>query len=248
MAAGTFSIDRCPHSKQRIFLSIDVTDSTKIKSSSSQPEYTSNEWAKTFLSFLHRIDVVYKKKLVDIVNKYCPIIDCQKCTPKSTVESPSQTVKTWKYIGDEVVLMADLVCDIFQASLYVLALAETIKDFNNDPDNTLRIKGTAWVAGFPVDNIEHNLSISENHKVEDFLGPLIDLGFRLSKFATEDRLIISASLALFITREPKMEAPIGYMNERKYSFPLCFEFLLTSVHSLEWGVICFLYEIHSIAL
>ena len=82
-------------------------------------------------------------------------------------------------------------------------LAEAIKKFNGG-NSSLRVKGTAWVAGFPVRNIE--LYIPKNmHKnkaepecVRDFLGPSIDLGFRLSKKASEARLILSPSLAYLI--------------------------------------------------
>jgi len=222
MAAGTFSIDRCPHSKQRIFLSVDVTDSTKIKSSLSQPDHTSDKWAKEFLNLLSRVYTVYKDKLYHVVNDHCPKIDCNKCGSRTIKESTTSTVKVWKYIGDEVVLFADLICNEYQASLHVLAMAETIKHFNNMKKSTLQIKGTAWVAGFPVDNIEYTHLTTENHEVNDFLGPLIDLGFRLTSFATKERLIISASLAFFITKESKFNKPFKYMKKEIYHLPLCF--------------------------
>ena len=226
------SEDQCPHSKQRIFLSIDVIGSTKLKSSLSQPAHTSSVWANEFAVFLPKVVDVYWNKFVETVNKHCPGNCKHKCISGTRLKKEdvySRTVNVWKYIGDEVVLTAELVCN--QVSLYVLALAETIKHFNNDferkplnddPDNIMQIKGTAWVAGFPVDNIELDLPSTGGHKVRDYLGPLIDLGFRLSRFASKDRLIISASLAFFIASESDMKEPIVHMNEQKYRLPLCF--------------------------
>jgi hypothetical protein len=92
----------------------------------------------------------------------------------------------------------------------VLALAKTIKYFNNyfnvkkpfkDGKLKLNFKGTAWIAGFPATNIELDLSRTKEQSEKDFLGPSMDLGFRISEFASKDRLIISASLAYFIACE-----------------------------------------------
>jgi len=141
-------------------------------------------------------------------------------------------IGVWKYIGDEVMLMTELTCDVYQSSIHVLALAETIKQINNeyknkplnnDENNILQVKVlcTAWVAGFPVDNIEI-APPSGGRKEKDYLGPLIDLGFRLSKFSTKDRLIISASLAYFIAKESRLKKPIIYMDKQMYRLPLCF--------------------------
>jgi len=135
---------------------------------------------------------------------------------------PSPPVNLWKYIGDEVVLMAELGKE-HPPSLYVLALAETIKYFNScfetektfkDGKLKLYFKGTAWVAGFPASNIELKLT-GKDHEENDFIGPSIDLGFRLSKFATKDKLIISASLVFLIINQLDTK-------EQQFNFPLCF--------------------------
>jgi len=221
------------HPKKRIFLSIDAIGSTRLKSSLIEKGSTPDIWATYFLAFLPEVVVVYRNKLVEVINKQCRSTCPNPCVPELEKERAFRhTVNVWKYIGDEVVLVAELTCKDYHASLHVLALAETIKQFNsdfadkpilNDPNNLLRFKGTAWVAGFPVTNIELDLpGPNKEQTVKDFIGPSIDLGFRLSKFASEDRLIISASLAHLILSEPPMKEPIMYMEEKETNLRLCF--------------------------
>jgi len=208
------------HPKQRIFLSIDIIDSTKHKSS------FPDVWAVGFAEFLSEVVVVYQSKLTEVINEHCRNT-CQKpCVPKlGKKEKSSHTVNVWKYIGDEVVLVTELTCKDYHAPLHVLALAETIKELEKSSKNKnrnknnmeLRFKGTAWVAGFPVANIELNLP-GPTGQIKDFLGPSMDLGFRLSKFASEDRLIISASLAHLIVKAPAMM----YKGKKEPHLPLCF--------------------------
>ena len=232
------------NTKERIFLSIDAIDSTKLKSSlAAKQGSTPAVWAKDFAIFLTEIAAFYQGEFVAAIDKHCPD-NCPSKRLHRMQESSPQKVKVWKYIGDEVVLVAELTCDKHQPSLHVLALANTIKQFNrkfgkNNP-NKIRFKGTAWVAGFPVRNIEINLPGPEGQEVKDFLGPSMDLGFRLSKAASDDRLLISASLAYLIVKEASMDKPIKLNNNKEYNrLPLCFGGLtefkgITNKHPLIW--------------
>jgi len=221
------------HPKQRIFLSIDAIGSTRLKSSVIEKGNTADIWVEYFSAFLPEVVVMYQTKFVEVINNQCRKSCKNPCVPElGKEEEYRHTVNVWKYIGDEVILVAELTCNKQHASLHVLALAETIKQFNRDfakkpilgdQDNLLRFKGTAWVADFPVTNIELNLpSPIKDRTIKDFLGPSIDLGFRLAKIASEDRLIISASLAYLITREPALETPLTHMGEEEKDLPLCF--------------------------
>ena len=220
--------------KKRIFLSIDAIGSTRLKSSLAEKGCTPGVWATDFLAFLPEVVVVYKKKLIEVINRHCRgTCTKEECVPRPSEKETSShhTVNVWKYIGDEVVLMAELACKEYHAPMHVLALAETINHFNHefagkpildDPDNILRFKGTAWVAGFPVANIELDLpGPDKDQTVKDFLGPSMDLGFRLSRFASEDRLIVSASLASLIVNGPALKEPFAYLGEEVTSLPLC---------------------------
>lgn len=224
--------------KHRIFLSIDAIGSTDLKSTLAQRGCTPDVWANCFMAFLPEVEVMYWKKFVETVNQFCDINACDhKCVPTTDRRSPKhssekfQRAKVWKYIGDEVVLVAELSCPKLHPSLHVLALAETIKQFNinfekqpitiDDKEKKLQFKGTAWVAGFPVTNIEIILPGIKSD-VSDYLGPSIDLGFRLSKFASQERLVISASLAHLIVSGNYLSRAVPYMGDATPAVPLCF--------------------------
>jgi hypothetical protein len=223
--------------KKRIFLSIDIIDSTRLKTSGTEQSHTLSVWAEAFAVFLSEVVVVYETKFGDVIKKNCPKSCSKLCRQKNKVN-------VWKYIGDEAVLMAELTCNKYHPSLHVLALAETVKHFNSISEegnsNKIRCKGTAWVAGFPVKNIELDLPGSGGQVVKDFLGPSMDLGFRLSKVASDDRLIISASLAYLIINNSAMDKSIILSGNRRYHLPLCFgglaEFkgIETNKHPLIW--------------
>lgn len=221
--------------KHRIFLSIDAIGSTKLKATLAAEGSTPDVWANSFLAFLPEVEVVYLRCFCDIVRYHCNTSSCKNpCILREGEHSRAKSfissrAKVWKYIGDEVVLEAELTCPKFHAALHVLALADTIKHFNKEfanrcaPDNCLRFKGTAWVAGFPVTNIEINLPDPQNNRtVKDFLGPSIDLGFRLSKYASEDRLVVSASLARLIVEGSVLPRQTKFMDRNYPHLPICF--------------------------
>ena len=230
------------HPKQRIFLSVDAIGSTRFKSSLAEKGHSPDGWAEVFAEFLPEVVVVYWNELVKVINKHCPSNCPNPCMPglskfKKKVKR-RHTVNVWKYNGDETILTAKLTCKDHHASLHVLALAETIKELNcsiakkfsnknkgnNFPTRKLRFKGTAWIAGFPVANIELDLpGQTKRQRIKDFLGPSIDLGFRLSKFASDNKLIISASLAYLIVKESDTDEPYKSAdNQEDYRLPLCF--------------------------
>ena len=225
------------HPKQRIFLSIDAVGSTQIKSFlATKKGYTSGLWATSFARFLPEVVILYQATLIKLINKHCRGTCANPCVYDLNDENIGKgcrhVVNLWKYAGDEVVLEAALICNKFHAPLHVLALAETIKQLNlkfvgnsrqGKKYNSLRFKGAAWVAGFPVMNIELNLpSSTDGQTVKDFLGPSIDLGFRLSKLASEERLIVSASLATLIAKAPNIEEPFLYKGKPTHHLPLCY--------------------------
>jgi len=195
-----------PVSKERIFLSVDIIGSTSEKVGDS-----SGEWAGAFSNFLFNFRVSsvrlfndFKERKVSPCESQSRACECDSCA----LDEKKAVPKLWKLIGDEVVLMAELSCVKHHAYLHVKALAEAIKSFHNS-HSKLRVKGTAWVAGFPVRNIEIYIPKDEEWYISDFLGPSIDLGFRLSKKATESKLVISPSLAYLIAKEGN-DMPLYY--------------------------------------
>ena len=208
------------HPVHRLFISIDAIGSTKLKTDIQEkhPQDPGKAviWGAQLLAFLPEAHPLLLKHFQTQI-KSCPGNKCsKKCTLVDSEKNPD--FFPWKYIGDEVVMVADLRCG-HQPYFFIEALRATLNDFNTkfakarlpkplSDDARLQFKGVAWVAGFPVTNMEVRLpgkiqqSNSEGsgptYTMRDFLGPSIDLGFRLGKYASKSRLVISTSLAYFL--------------------------------------------------
>jgi hypothetical protein len=117
-----------------------------------------------------------------------------------------KAMSVWKYIGDEVLFTAELVRheDAFVlAAAFRNALDEYCKVLRGKKKtDSLGLKGAIWGAGFPVNNtiVDTEVAVADggSKSVRDFIGPSIDLGFRLAKSADADRIPVSADVALMI--------------------------------------------------
>lgn len=90
---------------------------------------------------------------------------------------------------------------------------EVIKEASKKLD----LKGAAWLAGFPVGNTLLNLRRNGDGdaKFEDYLGPSIDNGFRLSKHATPRKFMLSvetAYLLLASARSGRVQRPEVFLE------------------------------------
>ncbi len=169
------STKRIQH-KVRLFLSVDVNDSTALKTES-QASHGFPNWVTTFRTFYRR----YPEDLA----KGCLAED---------VEVP----KLWKCLGDEMVFCT-ILRDAEQAVRALSAFRNATNSFQK-PESKIRLKNTAWIADFPVGSVEVQVSDqSQNGKNRtDFLGPQMDLGFRLSHRSSVRRFVISVDLALLV--------------------------------------------------
>jgi len=169
------------HPKQRIFLSIDAIDSTKIKSSLIEKRNkTSGIWAENFSYFLHKVEDVYLEKFTSLNNG-----------------KPSPGVFLWKYIGDEVVLTTELTCRE-QPLLHLFAVRDAVHELNKkfSERGAISCKACVWTAGFPVGNIEVAFPEYQERKrkVRDYLGASVDFGFRLAKYSKRERIAVGHSM------------------------------------------------------
>jgi hypothetical protein len=126
----------------------------------------------------------------------------------------------WKSAGDELLFVQEIT-----HPLQCLSAVQAFKDVQAQQDEDLqrrsggrlRLKATAWLAGFPNLNKEIPLIGPHTGEVEshdddtmlriarfergtlphqrDFVGPSIDLGFRLTELATPRRFVVSVELA-----------------------------------------------------
>lgn len=117
----------------------------------------------------------------------------------------------WKASGDELIFSVPLQHPA-HVRLYLKAFRLSLNQASKSwtmGENPLPIsfKGTAWLADFPVFNSAvpmeaenaQNTPLSADSEHLDFIGPLIDIGFRLAKFATPRKFVVSADIAWLVT-------------------------------------------------
>lgn len=168
-------------SKLRIFFSVDIVGSTAYKNQ--HAENSVQPWLPFFKDFYTQFPIVYRRHISD-----------EKTVANFEGDLPIPDL--WKSLGDELLFQTELK-DHRHVSILVSAFKGAIEKYNQDISHSpLRLKGTAWLAGFPVINAE--ISFEQQY---DFIGPSIDIGFRLTKFATEQQLVISIDLAYMLLKK-----------------------------------------------
>ena len=171
--------------KMRLFASADLVGSTAYKAS--QWDKRIPDWATTFRDFFDKFPGFVEKKYDSLPNF------------DHGFARPDRRLTPWKFLGDEALFVVDLTQHEEVAS-HVLAFKNALKEFpsewmKDDKPIPLRLKGTLWIAGFPVTNREITIRISPDNSIVDFIGPSIDAGFRIAKFSSERSLALSADLA-----------------------------------------------------
>lgn len=167
--------------KLRLFVSCDLVGSTAFKGLNRD-----SAWAETFQGFFREFPRHLQEQYAD---------------PPGKVPRVRKTLRTWKFSGDEILFCVELkkFTDVlahlcaFKQALTAYPAAWTEKKI------PLKLKGTAWLAGFPVTNREVTLEVEGRAtKIIDYIGPSIDLGFRIAKFSDTRRFPLSADLALML--------------------------------------------------
>ena len=188
----------------RIFASVDLIGSTKMKGchSADPRDYSSGRphWHKL-------IEVFYR----DFVK--CLEFSCNEYRKVCHFELV-------KSIGDELIF-SSIVNGREHAYKLTKAFQHALRKFNNENKN-LCVKGALWIAGFPINNAK---IIIEDGKI-DYIGPSIDTGFRIAKFASKLKLVLAVDLVLLLCHHrASHEIPIffdgyvslkGVLNETEY--------------------------------
>ncbi len=158
--------------KVLLFLSVDIIGSTEYKNKS----LSQYHWLKFFKTFYEDFPIFFIRKIEELG----PV------TIKPTI---------WKSLGDEIIFQ----CEINNhqtAQTIVKAFSKAVFEYSSKiSEKSVALKGAAWIAGFPV----INAMISSNSD-NDYIGPQIDIGFRISKFATEAKFIVSVELMLILSK------------------------------------------------
>jgi class 3 adenylate cyclase len=184
--------ERLTRPRLLIFLSADLQNSTRLKQS--RHPAAAQTWLTTVLGFMKDFALGLRGQLEEI---------------SRTKRLELRPLRSWKTLGDEVVFVIEP-SRIDDCNWIIEAFRQAIANWNLDrrarlePEpGDLLVQGTAWSAGFPVANAvilrdDRPTGLESDEELEtyeDYLGPSMDIGFRLSKLATPRRLVVSVDMA-----------------------------------------------------
>ena len=191
-SASTLSeADRC----LRLFLSVDISGSTEYKSKHSNFKEYANHWARFYESFFQD----FPARLAGEVFKEFKVL--------------RGSLQVWKCLGDEIIY-EDVVISSGDCHKLVTAFYNAIVGYDKVVRETagkpgLRVKGTCWTAGFPIRNAKIKVPNKLSSYSTDYIGPDMDIGFRLSKVSRPERVVVSMDLADILTRQTFAE-PLAF--------------------------------------
>ncbi len=200
--------DECPKYRVRLFLSVDLCNSTAFKSTK-QP----HEWVSVFRDFYLEFTEKFRQKHLKLVEEGKPELRVLK----------AKKPLLWKTVGDEI-LFANRVDSCFEVYLLVRAFRDALHEYGNalaldSKRKKLGVKGNGWIASFPYPNVAMHIpeagaetsedlsnterleaSADENPHLHEFLGKGLDYGFRIGKNSSEDFFSVSPALANILAR------------------------------------------------
>ena len=176
----------------RAFFSADLVGSTSLKHA---PDH---QWVRVFEGFYADFHTTLRR------------LWKRQATMPSEGQKPRLAL--WKVNGDELLYTLEVrnatdVVDGFRA------FSESVSAYNASARTSAnrkiarQVRGTMWLAGFPLRNRFVSLPVGHANR-EDYIGPDVDLGFRLTKFPRHrpDFLLLSPHAAEFLLRCLKLES------------------------------------------
>lgn len=231
----------------RVFLSADLVGSTKLKNRLNHQELLDKYQSR--LHVIEKLRVQNSKIEISSEEEQAAVLESLGVSTEdfdwasvvynfyqdihakftSSPELKGLKPELWKTEGDELIYA--VVCP-GRAELHrvVIAFLQAVREVDNKLRNAhgetcsaLRVKGAAWVAGFPV----RNRDIELPSKRKDFLGPDMDTGFRISKCTRSGMLVASVELAELLGECQGKYAPMlgkivgweelkGVWNDQRY--------------------------------
>lgn len=213
--------------ENRIFLSADLTGSTKFK-------YNVDAGAQEFVN-------KWEEVIVEFYSHFCKEFPRQIGVRDVRL---SKNLEPWKVLGDEIIFSSKL--DRFDDALTILDVFRDVligyRDrLSSTPD--LGVKGAAWMIDIPVRNKKISAfswlmpvaDEAERARDFDYIGQSMDAGFRLAAQSNPYRMAVSLELALIAAeaerRKGLRDLPWGYggrvelkgvLGERFASYPFVF--------------------------
>ena len=182
-----------PDAKTLMFLSVDIVEATRFKETVQGPN-ESPAWLVAFETFFRELPLVF---MGQVATAFAEVEDLPN-------------VSVWKVFGDELIFRAqprsgDQALRLTEA-FYRSLVSYGSRFFERWP---LRLRGCSWAARFPGSNIELKIpempgaDRSVDSAYADYLGPDVDLGFRLAHHAGRGQFIVSLNLAEALAALPE---------------------------------------------
>jgi hypothetical protein len=186
----------------RLFMSVDMVGSTQFKARLTGMGAVG--WLDTFQTFFTTFPLVLAGQIA------FEFLDDHGSTP---------AVDVWKVLGDEVIFVAQPHTPE-ELTAILVALLRTMKLYEDRhfAELPLRLKGAAWVADFKRQNIELDipeLSTGDSGRHVDFIGPDIDLGFRIAKFSRPGSLVVSLDALELLLAASNLDRAALYLVARE---------------------------------
>lgn len=112
----------------------------------------------------------------------------------------------WKHAGDEILFYAEITQEN-EVPCVVYAFKKTLEDWYSAEDK-LDVKGCVWTGQVPF--IDRKLG--EENCGLDFIGPSIDCGFRLGKYASKNEIAISVEVADLLNGISRLQSSLYYLK------------------------------------
>jgi hypothetical protein len=160
----------------RLFLSVDMVGSTEFKA-----RFTGQD-AEGWLGHFRTFFTSFPLMLVGQIG--FQFLD-EEATP---------AIDVWKVMGDEVLFTAEpQTAEELTSTLIALLRTMRLYEARHFTDLPLRLKATAWFGDFDGPNIKVEIpELSSGAGAHfDYIGPDIDLGFRITKFAKPGIMVLS---------------------------------------------------------
>ncbi len=181
----------------RLFLSVDMVGSTEFKARLTGEG--SGSWLKYFQTFFANF----------------PLMVAGQIGFEFLDDDSTPAVEVWKVMGDEVVFVTRPASPEELTSILIALLRTmTLYEERHLTELPLRLKGTAWLADFKGQNIEieiPELSSGETGAHLDFIGPDIDLGFRVTRFARAGCMALSLDVVEQVLQASNAAAAALYL-------------------------------------
>ncbi len=183
--------------KTVIFMSVDISDSTIFKEKGHSLD-DDPLWLEAFETFFKEVPLVLMGQIATAF--------------AMTDDLPD--ISIWKVIGDEIVFRAQARSaeEALTEAFYRTVVTYEARFVERWP---LRIRGCCWAARFPGRNIEIKIPEMAGVGYVDYLGPDVDLGFRLVSQVDRGQVILSLNLAEALASLPERRGMQFHYVDRK---------------------------------